>query len=104
MIKLAVSILVRALMETALMLFVFGALFLVVAFRTARRFATPAPDKLDRLSSELARLLTIGLVASRRARLDGGDEPGIVFELDELDGLSDEEREQSVDFWRSVVV
>lgn len=106
MIRLAASILVRALVELGLVLFLFAAVFFVVAFRTARRFATPAPDKLDRMSAELARLLSIGLVASRRASAasDGSDEPELVFELDEIDGLEDDEREQSVDFWRSVVV
>lgn len=100
MIKLAASIVVRALVELGLVLLVFGAIFFVVAFRTARRFATPAPDALDRIAGPLSTAL--GLVASRRRAAASlqSDEP----ESDVLDELTEEEAEQSVDFWRSVVV
>jgi hypothetical protein len=62
-IRLAASILVRALVELALVLFLFAGVFLVVAFRTARRFATPTPDALDKLAGPLAGVL--GLIGSR---------------------------------------
>lgn len=103
MIKLAASILVRALVELGLVLLLFGAVFFLVAFRTARRFATPTPDALDRLAGPLSKAL--GLVASRRAaRPEDHDEPELVFFDDETLDLSEEEREQSVEFWRSVIV
>ncbi len=104
MIRLAASIVARALVELALVLALFAAILGVLAFRTLRRFVTPEPDKLDRFSAELSRLLAIGLVASRRAGSAGADEPELVVELEELDDLTLEEREQSVDFWRSVTI
>lgn len=103
MIRLAASILVRALVELGLVLFLFAAVFFVVAFRTARRFATPTPDALDKLAGPLSSAL--GLVASRRAaRPEDAGEPELVFFEDETQELSAEEREQSVEFWRSVIV
>jgi hypothetical protein len=99
-IRVVFAFFARALLDFALVLVFSGVLLIVLAFRTVRRFATPAPDKLDKVSAQLAQLLTIGLVASRRAGSAGGDKP----ELDYLDELTDEEAEESVDFWRSVVV
>ena len=104
MIKVAVAFVCRVLVELGLVFFLFAGIACVIAFRFARRFCTPAPDKLDRISAELARMLSIGLVASRAAARKGDGEPELVFEFDELDGISEEEREQSVDFWRSVTV
>lgn len=101
MIRVVFSFFARALVDFGLVLLAFGLLFFVVAFRIVRRFATPTPDKLDRVSAQLAQLLAIGLVAGRAAR-DRADE------LDDgepyLDGLTEEEADESVDFWRSVVI
>lgn len=105
MIRVVFSFAARALFDFGLVLLSLAMLFFVVAFRTVRRFATPEPDKLDRVSAQLAQLVTIGLVASRRAASAASDEP----ELDDdgelyLAGITEAEAEQSVDFWRSVIV
>lgn len=78
MIKLAASILVRALVELGLVLFVFAAVFFLVAYRTARRFATTAPDSLERLAGPLSAAL--GLVAARNRTRDEPDETGDDYE------------------------
>lgn len=105
MIRVVFSFVARALFDFGLVLLSLAMLFFVVAFRTVRRFATPEPDKLDRVSAQLAQLVTIGLVASRRAASADGDEPELVEDGELwLDELSEEEAEQSVDFWRSVIV
>lgn len=57
---------VRAVVELAIVLVVFAGLLGVVAYRTARLFATPEPDKLDRLAGGIA--ATLGLAANRAAR------------------------------------
>lgn len=100
MIRLAASILVRALVELALVLFLFAAVFAVVAFRTARRFATPTPDALDKLAGPLAGVL--GLAASRSA-------PAGRAERDEPDKLDNDPAVAQADFygeidWRELVV
>lgn len=105
MIRLVFGFVFRAMVDLGLVLLASGAVFLVVAYRIGRRFLTPAPDKLDRVSAQLAQLLAIGLVASRSAARSGAFEPELddLGELDD-DDLTDEEREQSRDFWRSVTV
>lgn len=88
MIKLAVSILVRALVELALVLFLFAGVFAVVAFRTARRFATPTPDALDKLAGPLAGVLSFAAARARGYADD--DELGVDPNDFEYDDEEDE--------------
>jgi hypothetical protein len=98
-IRVVVAFLFRCIVDFGLVLVATGLVFFVVAFRLGRRFFTPEPDKLDRVSSELARLLSIGLVAARRASLADGDELG---ELDDP-GVEQADFYGEVD-WRELVI
>jgi hypothetical protein len=72
MIRLLVGIVVRAFVEIALVLFVFAGIFVFVAYRTARRFATTEPDRFDKLAGTLSTAL--GIAAGRSARAHADDE------------------------------
>ena len=98
MIRYAVGLIVRAFVELGLVLFVIAVLFFVVAYRLGRLFATPEPDRLDRLAAQLGRAL--GLAATARAAAGELDEEGELPAdpaVEQADYLGD------VD-WREVVV
>ena len=69
MIRAAAGVLVRSLLELALVLFVLGALLMLLAGRTSRRFlVSPAPDRLERAAAylePLARLFAAGVARTR---------------------------------------
>ena len=51
--------LVRVLVEAAIIFFAVAAVLLVFSFRLGRRLATSSPDKLERLSARGAQLVTL---------------------------------------------
>lgn len=61
MLKAVASFFVRSLIELGLACLIAAALFLFVAYKTARRFATDTPDGFDKLAGRLASAL--GLVS-----------------------------------------
>jgi hypothetical protein len=67
-IKVFVSLLVRTLVELAVILLIASGLFFFVAYRTARRFATNTPDGIEKIAATLS--TGLGLVAAR-TRLSG---------------------------------
>lgn len=93
MIRYLAGVIVRAIVELAVVLFVFAGLLAVVAYRTARLFATPEPDKLDKLAGGLAK--TLGFAAGRTRR-----EPDDELEDDELE---DDEQSEELD-WREQAI
>jgi hypothetical protein len=68
--KYGVGLIVRAMVELSLALLVFAGLLAVVAYRTARLFVTPEPDKLDRLAGGLATTLRLAARASAGENAD----------------------------------
>jgi hypothetical protein len=74
MLKYGVGLIVRAMVELSLALLVFAGLLAVVAYRTARLFVTPEPDKLDRLAGGLA--TTLRLAARASSATDSAGEVG----------------------------
>jgi hypothetical protein len=58
-IKVFVLLLVRALLEAAIIFLAVGALLLVFSYRLGRRLATTSPDPLERMSGRAAQLVTL---------------------------------------------
>ena len=79
MIRYGAGLIVRAFVELGLVFFVFAAVLCVVAYRIARLFVTPEPDRLDRLAGQLGTLLGRAVVAQRAAanELDHEPDPGV---------------------------
>lgn len=69
---------VRSCIELGLALFIAAALFLFVAYKTARRFATNTPDGFDKVAARLATAL--GVVAAVRARQDAAADDDLAGE------------------------
>ena len=111
MIRLAVGIFVRALVEIGLVLFVVSGLFFFLAYRTARRFATTTPDALDKLAATLSTGLGVVANRSRRAELreyddELGAEPiDVDYEFDDEDDRRPVRRQRvGRDEWKDLVV
>ena len=62
MIARFLGLLVRVLLETAVLLLVAGCLFGVLAFRVSRRLVVTTADPLERLSGPLSALLKLKLI------------------------------------------
>lgn len=72
MIVRLIGLLVRVLVETALLLLAVGLLFMLAAARTARRLVSEGEDPLQRISGPAATILE--LLANARRRGSGVDE------------------------------
>lgn len=97
MIKLLVTIVVRAFVELSLVLLILSGVFLLVAYRTGRRFVTTTPDGLDKLAGPIA----AGLALVARARAGDTITDTELVELDDELGLDDDE---PGDEWEDYVV
>lgn len=77
MIVRLLALLVRVLLETAVVFLGVAVVLLVVAWRASRRVITEKPDRLDRLSGNLGGLLTVAgsLVELGRRMQAGQTEP-----------------------------
>ena len=65
-----ILLVVRALLEAAIIFFAVAAVLLVFSFRLGRRLATTSPDRLERISARGAQL---GTLIPRRPDLTGDD-------------------------------
>lgn len=97
MIKALVGIVIRSLVELALVLFVIGALLLAVAGVIGQRIVTTNPNLVERAAERLAGVLAALARGARAA--EGLVEPGD----DEKEWEDDEEEEEPLD-WRELVV
>lgn len=68
MLRVALQLLVRSLVELALILLAVAALAAFMAYRLARRFLTPSADPLEQLAGKLGGLLPIASSLERRFR------------------------------------
>lgn len=94
MLKVALTLLARSLVELALVLLAGAALAAFVAYRIARRFLTPSADPIEQLAGRLASFLPLATSLERRFRR--GDDDGLAqlrgdeLELDDdLDAWED---------------
>ena len=71
MIRAALAMLVRALLECAIVFLAVAAVMLVLSFRLGRRLVTDRPDRLDSLS---ARALQLNALIPRRAQVASLDD------------------------------
>lgn len=88
MLKVALTLLARSLVELALVLLAGAALAAFVAYRIARRFLTPSADPIEQLAGRLASFLPLATSLERRFRRDDelaqlrGDELELDDDLD----------------------